>query len=341
MFSLSFTVLCVLLGSAFCSMTEAAILSLPLHKARMLLEQKRNRGAKAVVYLKENMSLTISAIAILNNAINIMGSIYVGNLVTLRYGDHWIGAVSALLTFLIIVLGEIIPKSLGERFNLKISLIAAKPIRVIIFVLGPITLFFSYLSKCLTHRKKMLKVTEEEIKMMLKLGRAEGTVEMDEETLCNRVFKLNDLVAGQIMRPIDELYTLPADKTLGDLKINIINSSYSRIGVYDRDPRNIIGVVQQRLLLREIAKDNYSQKIRDFMMNPIFVSANTKADDLLKKFQLYSQHLFIVRDSAKKHIGIVTMEDVLEELFGEIYDEKDRARFRTVPPGVVSGETAI
>jgi len=166
-------------------------------------------------------------------------------------------------------------------------------------------------------------VTEEEIKMMLKLGRSEGTVEMDEELLCNRVFKLNDLRAVQIMKPIDQIYALPADKTLQEVKEAIINSKFSRIAVYDKNPLDFIGITQHRVLLREIAKDNYQAHVRDFMTEPIFVDWLTKADTLLEKFQAYHQHLFIVQDSKGRDIGLVTMEDVLEELFGEIYDEKD------------------
>jgi len=162
--------------------------------------------------------------------------------------------------------------------------------------------------------------------MMLKLGRAEGTVEMDEELLCNRVFKLNDVKAAQIMKPITQIYALPADQSLGQLKEAIINSRFSRIAVYGKDPSDIVGTVQQRVLLREIAKDNYNQYIKDLMAEPIFVNWFTKADALLEKFQAYQQHLFFVKDNKGSPVGIVTMEDVLEELFGEIYDEKDVAK---------------
>ena len=161
--------------------------------------------------------------------------------------------------------------------------------------------------------------------MMLKLGRDAGTVEMDEEVLCNRVFKLNDVRAMQIMKPIAQFYALPASQTLGEVKDNIINSRFSRIGVYDKNQLDIVGIVQHRILLREIAKDNYKAKVKDFMTEPIFVSSLTKADALLEKFQAYQQHLFIVEDFQGKHVGLITMEDVLEELFGEIYDEKDVA----------------
>jgi len=157
------------------------------------------------------------------------------------------------------------------------------------------------------------------------LGRSEGTVEMDEEVLCNRVFKLNDVRAAQIMKPISQIYALSANKRLEEVKEDVINSRYSRIAVYDKDPLNIVGIVQHRILLREIAKDNYQAFIREFMTEPIFVNWFTKADALLEKFQIYHQHLFIVQDSQGKAVGLVTMEDVLEELFGEIYDEKDVA----------------
>jgi putative hemolysin len=159
--------------------------------------------------------------------------------------------------------------------------------------------------------------------MMLKLGHDAGTVEMDEAVLCTRVFKLNDVRAFQIMRPIEQIFAFPAGKMLGEIREDIIGAPYSRIAVFDRDPLDIVGKVQHRVLLREIAKDNYRAVVRDFMTKPIFVNWFTKADELLEKFQVYHQHLFIVQDTHGKDVGIVTMEDVLEELFGEIYDEKD------------------
>ncbi len=125
------------------------------------------------------------------------------------------------------------------------------------------------------------------------------------------------------MKPISQIYALPAGKTLGELRETIINSRFSRIAVYDNDPKDFVGMAQHRVLLREIAKDNYQACVRDFMTDPIFVNWFMKADELLEKFQAYNQHLFIVQDINGKDVGLVTMEDVLEELFGEIYDEKD------------------
>lgn len=314
--------LSVIIASALCSMAEAAILSLPMVRARILFEHKR-KNSRDVLYLKENMGPTIAAIVVVNNAINIIGSIFVGQMIADRFGNQWLGLASAGLTFTIIIVAEILPKTIGERFKIPLALFFAKPLRLLLFLFRPMVALLSQVARPILKNYKVPKVTEDEIKMMLKLGRDAGTVEMDEEVLCSRVFKLNDLRAYQIMKPMEQINALPADKTLGELKETIIDAHFSRIAVYDRDPLDIVGMVSHRTLLREIARDHHQAKVRDFMTEPIFVNWLSKADELLEKFQVYNQHLFIVQDNNGHDVGLVTMEDVLEELFGEIYDEKD------------------
>lgn len=312
----------VIIASGLCSMSEAAILSLSFVRARILADEKRI-NSKDLLYLKEHLTLTIATIVILNNAINIVGSIFLGQKVAEMFGNQWLGVTSAALTFFIIIVSEIIPKSLGERYKVTLSLAFAKPLRALVWFFMPLLKIMMMVTGRLTKNPLLPRVTEDEIKMMLKLGRDSGTVELDEEQLCNRVFRLNDLRAVQIMKPIERIYALPADKTLGELKETIIHASFSRIAVYDENPLDIIGICQHRVLLREIAKDNYDDTVRKFMFKPIFVHQLMKADTLLEKFQQYHQHLFIVQDNTGNDVGIVTMEDVLEELFGEIYDETD------------------
>ncbi|MFC1666449.1 hemolysin family protein [Candidatus Omnitrophota bacterium] len=313
----------VLLSSGLCSMVEAAILSLPLVKARILCDQKR-KGSKDLLLVKEDIHTAIAAIVVLNNSINIVGSIFVGQKVLRLFGNEWLGISSAFITFLIIVVSEVIPKTIGEQYKVSVSLASSKVLRIVMWALKPFVQVLIFIGRSLKKKTPGPKVTEEEIKIMLKLGRAAGTVEVDEENLCNKVFKLNDVKAFHMMKPIDHIYALDGDQKLIDMKDSILNSQYSRIAVYDKDISSIIGICQQRVLLREIAKDSYEAKVRDFMLRPIFVNENEKADDLLNKFQAYHQHLFIVRDKGGKNIGIISMEDVLEELFGEIYDEKDK-----------------
>ena len=249
MFTISILFFSIILTSGICSMAEASILSLPLVRARILHEEKC-RNSKDLLFIKEHITDTIASIVIVNNAINIVGSIFVGQQVAVRFGNQWLGAASTILTFSIIVISEIIPKTIGERHKVPLSLFFAKPLRILLWLFKPLVAFIMQITKPFVNEAKLPRVTEEEIKMMLKLGRAEGTVEMDEEQLCNRVFKLNDVRAMQIMKPMDQIYALPADKTLADVKEDIINSRFSRIAVYAKDPLDIVGTVQHRILLR-------------------------------------------------------------------------------------------
>ncbi|MGB2705785.1 MAG: hemolysin family protein [Candidatus Omnitrophota bacterium] len=315
-------IITVLLASGVCSMTEAAILSLPLIRARILYEKKR-KGAVDLLFIKENIHAAVATIVILNNAVNIIGAVFVGQMVANIFGNEFLGIFSAVLTFAIIIISEVIPKTIGEHYKAPVSLATAKILRILMWMFRPLVKSIALAMRPFTGRTRRPWVTEEEIKILLRLGRDIGTVEVDEETLINRVFKLNDLTASQMAKPIDSIYALDANKTLLEQKERIINSPYSRIAVYEKDSPNITGVCQQRVLLKEIANDNYNAKVRDFISKPIFVNEKEKADNLLEKFRSYHQHLFIVRDKKGKNIGIVTMEDVLEELFGEIYDEKD------------------
>lgn len=325
MLLLTILIVGVLLASGLCSMTEAAILSLPFVRARILFEKKL-RGSQNLLFIKENIYSAIATIVILNNAINIVGAIFVGQMATRVFGNQSLGIFSAVLTFAIIIVAEVIPKTIGERNKVRVSLVSASALRVLMWLLNPLVKSIGMLMQPFRRKRKRPWVTEEEIRILLRLGRDAGTVELDEETLINRVFKLNDLIAKQMMKPMESIYSLDGDKTLSEEKERIINSKYSRIAVYRKEPSNVIGICQQRVLLREIANDNHDAKIKDFMSNPVFVGEEEKADSLLEKFRSYHQHLFIVRDKHHKDIGIITMEDVLEELFGEIYDEKDASR---------------
>lgn len=300
-------------------------MSIPMLRVRMLAEEKRP-NARDLLYIKENIAPAIATIVIVSNSINIVGSIFIGHEVTDIFGDAWLGMASGVITFMLIVFGEVIPKAIGERFKEPVALLSAIPVRWLLWACRPVVKLVNLLAWPWRHGE-MTSVTEDEIKMMLKLGRDEGAVESDEEILINRVFKLNDLRALNLMKVLDEAYMLPANKTLEEVKDTIIQSPYNRIVVYEGRKNNIVGIVQHRVLLREMAKDNESSKVSEWMLKPIFVNQMVKADALMEKFRAFHQHLFIVQDNLGRNVGLVTMEDIFEELFGEIYDEKD-VRFK-------------
>ncbi len=306
-------------------MTEAAVLSVPFVRVRILFE-KHHKNSKTLLFIKEHIHSAVATIVVLNNAINIIGAIFVGQMALRIFGSHLLGIFSAVLTMAIIVISEVVPKTIGEHYKVQVSLLTAPVLRALMWIFSPLIKILALLMHPFSSKSQRPWVTEEEIKILLRLGRAAGTVETDEETLINRVFKLNDLTARQMMRPIDSIYALDGDKTIAEERDKIISAPFSRIAVYEKAPENITGISQHRILLREMANDNYDAHIKNFISKPIFVNENERADALLDKFRSYHQHLFIVRDPKAGNIGVVTMEDVLEELFGEIYDEKDAAR---------------
>ncbi len=318
--TLIFVVLIVLFGSALFSCVEAALFSVSLGRARVLAEQKK-RGSANLIKVKENIRRPITVIVILNNIFNIAGSIMVGAMAGQVLGNAWVGVISAVLTFLIIILGEIIPKTLGENYAEPISLFAAGPLLASTKLFSPFIWFIEKLTSPFSQKNKT--VSEEEIRILSHLGHLEGSIEKDEKEMIQKVFRLNDLTAENIMTPRTVVEALEYDKTLDESEDEIYDLNHSRLPVFKEDLDDIVGIVHQRNLLIAIGRDQGKKKISDFEEPPIYVSEKMKADELLPFFQKRRCHLAIVRDEFGGTSGVVTLEDVLEQLVGEIVDETD------------------
>lgn len=316
------TIVVVVVGSAFWSMIEAALFSVTLNKAKMLKEKGR-LGSHSLVSLKENMHGAIAVIVIFNNIFNIVGSMVVGIIAVEALERFWIGPISATLTFLVIVFGEILPKNVGTNYSIPISLFAAKPIFWMVKILSPFIWMIDFLTKPFLTSSE--KVSEEEIKMLSHLGHMEGSIEADEKEMIQKVFMLNDLVARDIMTPRTVVEALEADDTLEEIRDTIYSLPHSRLPVYDDDLDNIIGVCHQRDLLIALGKGEGEKKVRDFINkdNLLFVSEKARSDELIPLFQKRKTHLAVVTDEFGGTAGVVTFEDVLEQIVGEIVDETD------------------
>ena len=169
-------------------------------------------------------------------------------------------------------------------------------------------------------KKETPKITEEDIKHAIDLGQEIGELEFQEKTMINRIFKFNDLEVGDILCPINKVFSLNEKEKINKKLDLIIKKGYSRIPVYRKTKKHIVGV----LFIKDILKEKNSQtKIKKLMRNAIFVHENKKIDDMLNEFKRKKTHLAIVNNSKGKFIGIVSIEDVLEKLVGKIYDETD------------------
>lgn len=313
----------IILGSGLCSMTEAAFFGVSLADAKILAEQKKI-GSARLIHLKENMHQLITVIVILNNVFNIVGSIAVGLVAVNVFGSNWMGLFSATFTFLIILFAEIFPKTIGTSYSTPIALYTAGPLTYIIKIFSPIVAFTDFLVKPFSKHKRI--VSEEEIKILSQLGHLEGSIEADEKEMIQKVFTLNDLTARDIMTPRTVIKALDGDKTLSEMENEIYTTSHSRFPIYRDDVDNIIGICHQRDLLISLGKDQKKKKISDFAKKgiPIFVPEDIKLDKLLPFFQKEKIHMAVVQDEFGGTSGVVTLEDVLEQIVGEIVDETDK-----------------
>ena len=311
----------LIVGSALCSGMEAALFSVSQSRARVLADQKK-KGAQALVQIKQAISRPIVVLVICNNAINIAGSIFVGVIAADMFGSAWLGFISALLTILIIAFGEIVPKTIGERHAEEISCRIAGPLLYSTKLFFPVIFLLEKLTGQSSSSRKI--VSQEELQLLSHIGHLEGQIEQDERDMIDRVFTLNDISAKKIMTPRTVIYSLEAGKTIGELADEIYNLQFSRLPIRQGDLDNIIGVCNRADLLIALGKDKKDALVESFAQQPLYVSEKTKADELLPLFQKERYHLAIVQDEFGGTSGVVTLEDVLEQLVGEIVDETDR-----------------
>jgi CBS domain containing-hemolysin-like protein len=323
MLTIFIVVLIVLVGSALCSSSEAAIFSVSELKVKALVAENRP-GAKTLLKAKQNIHSTVSTIVILNNLFNIGGSLIIGHLTSEVLNDAWLGVFSAFLTLFIILVGEIFPKNIGQRNAIAVGLFTAGPINFLSKLLFPILWLVNQFSKLFNVSEENSTTSEAEIKMLIDLGSKQNQIEQDEQELLQNVFKLNDKQARDIMTPRVNIVALDADLTLDEQKDIIYNSSHSRLPIFREDYDTIIGFVLLREVLQALAEDKPGLKPEDFLHELATVREDTKVDSLLFIFKKKRVHIALVSDPFKGTSGIVTLEDVIEELVGEIVDETDK-----------------
>jgi len=320
---LIFTVFVVLLLSALCSGAEAALFSVSLLNAQRLADSG-HASAQALLTIRRKMNRPITTLVILNNLANIGGSMFIGSLATAAFGNRWMGMFSAGLTLAVIVFSEIIPKTIGEHYALPIALAVARPIQALTVVFLPFVWFLERITRPFMSTRRPFTTNEAQIKLLTNIGRREGAIDEKESLLIHQVFELNDYMASDIMTPRVMMTSLQASLTLAEARAAIRSSEHSRIVAIDKSPDSIVGIVMKSELLQAIVDGKNDQAVADFLHETLFVPESMSADTLLPYFLEHHQHLAVVIDEYGGVAGVVTLEDVLEVLIGEIVDETDR-----------------
>jgi putative hemolysin len=309
--------------SAFFSGSEMAFVSID----RALIIDKARKGDKRAKILEKLLKKpddVISAIVIGNNIVNIFASILAGFVATKIFGSLGIGIATAIMFILVILFGESTPKAFGRK-NVKWALRSARYVLIFTKIFYPAVVFVRYISNGLLRilgksEKDKDFITEEKIMAMMRLGEEEGTIEKDERTMVNDVFDFDETIVDEVDKPKHRIEFIHQDDTIEKLIEKSIVTGYSRFPVFRKNYDDVVGMVHVKDTL--ILKDKLT-KVKKIMRDVLIVDPSMKADDVFRKMRYYKTHLAVLKDKSGKVIGLVSMEDLVEEIFGEISDEHD------------------
>ncbi|MBI3032002.1 HlyC/CorC family transporter [Candidatus Woesearchaeota archaeon] len=322
----------LILLSAFFSLIETAFMSVSSLRMMHLVEQQK-KNADIVKKLKDDTPTLLSTILIGNNLVNV-GSSALATVITLELFQQYnlpfqnpIAITTGIMTFMLLVFGEITPKTLATQHAEKIVLSLAKLMRFTVVLFWPLTFVLnkitSYITKIFGATTRRPLVTVDELKTMISIGEQEGEIKDIEKKMIHNLFNLDKTSVNKIMVPRHDMFALDANKKLHEVLESILLYNYSRVPVYETTKDKIIGILYIKDILNHLKNNKLDVRVADMMKEPFFVPETKKIDTLLHQFRKRKQHMAIVIDEHGLVIGSVTIEDILEEIVGEIKDETD------------------
>lgn len=309
--------------SFLCSVLEAVLLSTPVSFISMK-ESQDVKGASLLMKYKTNVDRPVAAILTLNTVAHTIGAAGVGSESVKVFGEAYFGIISAILTLLILVLSEIIPKTIGASYWRSLAIPSARIIRAMIFITYPLVRLSELLTRCVSPRIQPITVSREEVAAMVNVGTDEGVIEVAENKVIQNFLKLSNVKAEDIMTPYVVVASVPAITTMKEFYDNKALSAFSRIPVFDTGREFITGYVLRANVLEMLTHDKFTMPLREIVRPVLFFSEDTKVSDIWRKMLQEKEHISVVTDEYGCMRGIVTMEDVIETVLGvEIVDECD------------------
>lgn len=313
-----------LVVSFLCSIMEAVLLSVPVSYLKSRSGTGDN-GAEAMEKLKADIDKPLSAILSLNTVAHTVGAAGVGAQATVVFGEAYFGLVSAVLTILILVVTEIIPKTIGANYAKGLTGIAARIIKGMVFLTYPLVIFSSFLTKLLSREKSELTTSREEISALASIGTQEGIFADKENKIIQNLIKLKNIRISEIMTPRIVVVVANEEMTLKEFLENKDFLHFSRIPVYRENRDNITGYVFRAAVFEELAEDNFELKLKDIKREIIAFPNQRTLFEAWEVMIVAKEHISLVVDEYGGMDGIATLEDIIESLLGfEIVDEKDK-----------------
>ncbi|NMB10385.1 MAG: HlyC/CorC family transporter, partial [Tissierellia bacterium] len=312
--------------SAFFSSSETALISINKFKVRQL-QEKKVKNADTLARLMEKPNAMISAILVGNNIVNIASSSLATSICVAMFGAKGVFIATVVMTIIILIFGEITPKTLAQENPEKMALKASKPIYILTIVFKPVLFIFNKITIMISKlfgrdsNSNQPSITEDEFMTIVDVGHEEGVIEGEEKEMIHNVFAFGDSLAEDVMTPRTSMVVVNVDEELGDLIKFLDNANYSRIPVFDENIDDIIGILYVRDLIAHLQDYNFS--LRDHLRPAFFAYESKPIMDLFKEMQEKNVSMAIVADEYGGTSGLVTIEDLVEEIVGEIYDEYD------------------
>ncbi len=317
-----------LIVSAFFSSSETALTSLSKIKVAQLVKSD-SKNAKYFTLWMKHPNKMLNTILIGNNVANIFASVLAGSLANKLSGSSQIAVTTGIMTVLILFFGEITPKTFAKHNAETLSFVFIRPLALLYYIFYPFTYIINIFVKIAIKitggkiDKEQPLITEEELEFMINVGEEEGILEDETKEMMHNIMDIRDISVKEIMIPRTEMVTLPIDASLDDVLDIIEKYEFSRIPVYEKDLDHIVGVFYVKDLIKYTKHGLDKINLKDMLREAFFVPETKNIYDLFKEFQKRRVHFSIVIDEYGGVAGIATMEDILEEIVGEIRDEYD------------------
>lgn len=316
----------LLILSGFFSGSEVALISLTKLRAKQMLDKKKI-GAVFINKLKSNPQRMLATILIGNNIANVGASALATAIMIGIFENYAVGIATGVMTLLILVFGEITPKSIAAKNNELVSQMVAAPIWYLGVILAPIlNILDKFLNKVfniLGIKSQEKVITEEDIMSIVRTAEEEGSIKEIEKRMIKRIFEFDDITVGEVETPRRDMVMIESKLKVMDTMKVFLKKKHTRMPVYEKNKDNIVGIVHIKDLIKHAQGKNKNKSVSKIMYKPYFVPEVKKISDLLRQFQKRKEHMAIVVDEHGSITGLVTMEDTLEEIVGEIMDETD------------------
>jgi CBS domain containing-hemolysin-like protein len=321
---LLFTYLALALVVSFlCSIMEAVLLSTPV-SFLMVKKDEGHKWASSFIKLKSNVDKPLSAILSLNTVAHTIGAAGVGAQAVKVFGEAYFGIVSAILTILILVLTEIIPKTIGARYWRGLTRFSSKTINGMIVLTYPLVLLSAIITRAISSRDTEQSTSREEISALASIGADEGIFNEKEHKIIQNLLKLKNVKVSEIITPRVVVSVADENQNLSEFLKNKEYLKYSRIPLYSGNDENITGYVFRQNVMEKLAEDQHNLKLKDLRRDIVVVPYTMVLFSLWEKLLDRKEHIALVVDEYGGMDGIVTLEDIIETLLGlEIVDEKD------------------